>query len=164
VPALPALELIAQAPDLRVFLDVMLAGDLIGRNLDLSAALAMQVDHLPPAEIIERRICVIDEATAHHSPDVECGEPAASLMVRHLASRIRSRIAWRGREMRRSNFGPGAGAGPLWRHRQSAIRMFRGSGMGATGPLEEQAQNRAHWRCSWYVLILIDHRYEVSDQ
>jgi len=106
VPALPALELIAQAPDLRVFLDVMLAGDLIGRNLDLSAALAMQVDHLPPAEIIERRICVIDEATAHHSPDVECGEPAASLMVRHLASRIRSRIAWRGREMRRSGNRP----------------------------------------------------------
>jgi len=49
----------------------MLTDELVGRNLDFAAAVATDVDDFPPAEIIEGRICPIDEAAAHHSPGVE---------------------------------------------------------------------------------------------
>jgi hypothetical protein len=54
-----------------MLLDAMLADDLVGRNLHLSAALAADVDDLSPAEIIKRRIGPVDEAASHHSPGVE---------------------------------------------------------------------------------------------
>ena len=69
--AFPAPEPIAQAPDLCVLQDPMLADQLVRRNLYLTSALTPHVDDLSPAEIIESRICPIDEAAAHHSPGVE---------------------------------------------------------------------------------------------
>jgi hypothetical protein len=54
-----------------MLLDAMLADEPKGRNLHFTTTLASHVDDLSPAEIIERRICSIDEAPAHHSPGVE---------------------------------------------------------------------------------------------
>ena len=76
-----------------MLLDAMLADELVRRNLDFAATLAADVDDLSPTEIIEGRICPVDEASAHHSPGVECGGSGGSLLMRHLVSRIRSRIA-----------------------------------------------------------------------
>ena len=64
-PAFGAAESVTKAPDLRVLLDAMLADQLEPRNLDLAAALAAEVDHLPAAEIVERGISPIDEGAGH---------------------------------------------------------------------------------------------------
>jgi hypothetical protein len=85
----------------------MLADELVGRNLYLAAAFAPHVDDLAPTEIIKRRVCPVDEASAHHSPGVECGGSGGRLMMSHRASFIRSMIAVaRNDGRRRSNFGP----------------------------------------------------------
>jgi hypothetical protein len=44
----------------------MLADQLEWSNLNLATALAAKVDDLSSAEIIERRIGAIDEASGHH--------------------------------------------------------------------------------------------------
>jgi hypothetical protein len=90
-----------------MFLNAMLADELVGRNLHFAAALAPHVDDLAPTEIIKRRVCPVDEASAHHSPGVEWGGSGGRLIMSHRVSFIRSRIAAaRNDGRRRSNFGP----------------------------------------------------------
>jgi hypothetical protein len=127
--ALPAAEPIAQAPDLHMLLNAILADQLIRRNLHLSAAFAAHADDLSPAEIIERRICPIDEAAVHQSPGVECGSSGGSLLIRHLVSRIRSRIVLaKKRGTRRSDFRPQVTAQHLFGG--PGNRPFRALGVG----------------------------------
>jgi hypothetical protein len=110
-------EPIAKTLNLGVWLDAMLADQLIRRNLDFTTTLAAHVDDFSSAEIIEGRIRAIDEAAAHHSPGVECGGSGGSLLMRHLVIRIRCRIALaRNRDGCRSKrSAPGVGAAPHWR-------------------------------------------------
>jgi hypothetical protein len=51
--ALRASKSVAQAPDLGVLGDAMLADQLERRNLDFAPALATDVDHFATAEIVE---------------------------------------------------------------------------------------------------------------
>jgi hypothetical protein len=76
-----------------VLLDAMLADQLEWSNLNLAAALAAKVDDLSSAEIVERRIRSVDEASGHHSPSVERGESRGRLVVSHRLSLIRSTMA-----------------------------------------------------------------------